>query len=187
MVLSSSNAAPTLPLTRRNFSLGDRLPPTPNILWRIGHSAVRTLTWNEQAIAVTLGYWGVGDVVGHELSRVKPYQIECTTSVEVSLLPAELWFQALDALILHIKSREEFLSIAHNNPLRQRLWYFLAFLDQKFGCDIEQGRLIDLMLTHQEIAEAVNATRVTVTRLLQQFEAEGLLLRHSKRLILTRS
>ncbi|MBW4640130.1 MAG: Crp/Fnr family transcriptional regulator [Gloeocapsa sp. UFS-A4-WI-NPMV-4B04] len=187
MVLSPPNAAPTLPLTRRSFSLGDHLPPTLDILWRIEHGAVRTLTWNEQGIAVTLGYWGVGDVVGHKLSRVKPYQIECKTSVEVSLLPPELWFQALDALVLHIKSTGEFLNIAYQHPLRQRLWQFLIFLDQKFGCDVEQGRLIDLALTHQEIAEAVNATRVTVTRLLQQFEAEGLLLRHSKRLILTRS
>ena len=186
MVLSPSNAAPTWPLTRRIYSSRDRLPPTLNILWRIERGAVRTLTWNEQGIAVTLGYWGVGDVVGHELSRVKPYQIECKTSVEVSLLPPELWFQALDALILHIKSREEFLNIACQHPLRQRLWQFLVFLDQKFGCDVEQGRLIDLVLTHQEIAEAVNATRVTVTRLLQQLEAEGLLSRHSKRLILTR-
>ncbi|MBW4640409.1 MAG: Crp/Fnr family transcriptional regulator [Gloeocapsa sp. UFS-A4-WI-NPMV-4B04] len=187
MILCPPNAAPTLPLTRRSFSLGDRLPSTLNILWRIERGAVRTLTWNEQDIAVTLGYWGVGDVVGHELSRVKPYQIECKTSVEVSLLPPELWFQALDALILHIKSTEEFFNIACQHPLRQRLWQFLVFLDQKFGCDVEQGRLIDLVLTHQEIAEAVNATRVSVTRMLQQLEAERLLSRQSKRLILTRS
>ena len=187
MVLSPPNAAPTLPLTRRSYSSRDLLPPTPNILWRIERGAVRPLTWNEEDIAVTLGYWGVGDVVGHELSRVKPYQIECKTSVEVSLLPPELWSQALDALILQIKSTEEFLNIACQHPLRQCLWQFLVFLDQKFGCDVEQGRLIDLVLTHQEIAEAVNATRGSVTRMLQQFEAEGLLLRRSKRLILTRS
>ena len=186
MVLSSLNAAPTWSLTRRSFSVGERLPPTLNILWRIERGAVRTLTWNEQGIAVTLGYWGAGDVVGHELSRVKPYQIECKTTVEVSLLSPELWFQALDALVLHIKSTEEFLNIACQHPLRQRLWQFLVFLGQKFGCDVEQGRLIDLVLTHQEIAEAVNATRVSVTRMLQQLEAEGLLSRHSKRLILTR-
>ncbi len=49
---------------------------------------------------------------------------------------------------------------------------------------MEQGRLIDLFVTHQEMADAVNMTRVTVTRLLQQFETEGMLQRHSKRLVL---
>jgi CRP-like cAMP-binding protein len=125
----------------------------------------------------------LSDTSYHELSLTK---LSVKQRVEVSLLPPELWFQALDALVLHIKSTEEFLNIACQHPLRQRLWQFLVFLDQKFGCDVEQGRLIDLVLTHQEIAEAVNATRVTVTRMLQQLEAEGLLSRHSKRLILTR-
>lgn len=186
MVGLTASLTNTLSLSRRSFNYREQLPPTLDILWRIERGIVRTLTVNEADIVVTLGYWGVGDVVGHSLSRVKPYQIQCLTPVEVSILPPELWFQTVDALIIHIKTVEEFLSIAHQNPLPQRLWQFLVFLDQKFGCDVEQGRLIDLALTHQEIAEAVNATRVTVTRLLQQLESEGLLSRHSRRLILTR-
>jgi CRP-like cAMP-binding protein len=65
------------------------------------------------------------------------------------------------------------------------LWQFLVLLERKFGRDVEQGRLIDIPVTQQEMAEAINATRVTVTRLLQQFESQGMLLRHSKRLVMT--
>jgi CRP-like cAMP-binding protein len=46
------------------------------------------------------------------------------------------------------------------------------------------GRLIELGVTQQEIADAVNITRVTVTRLLQQFETEGMLHRVSRQLVL---
>lgn len=60
----------------------------------------------------------------------------------------------------------------------------MVWLSEKFGRDVEQGKLIELNVTHQEMAEVLNTTRVTVTRLLQQFEDEGNLLRHKRRIIL---
>ena len=71
-------------------------------------------------------------------------------------------------------------------PASVRLWQLLVWLGEKFGRDVEQGRLIDLGVTHQEMADAVNMTRVTVTRLLQQFETEGMLQRVSRQLVLCR-
>lgn len=186
MVPSAPSLISTLPLTRRSFNHRDRIPLREDVLWRIESGAVRTVTWREEGILVALGYWGVGDVVGQPLCQVKPYEIECLTRVEVSLLPYELWREALNAVISHIQQLEELLSIVHLNPISVRLWQFLVFLGEKFGCDVEQGRLIDLQLTHQELAETINATRVTVTRLLQQFKQEGMLLRHSRRLVLCR-
>lgn len=47
-----------------------------------------------------------------------------------------------------------------------------------------KGKLINLKITHQEITEVLNTTRVTVTRLLQQFEQEGNLLRYKRKIIL---
>jgi len=76
------------------------------------------------------------------------------------------------------------VSIVHRKPISDRLWEFLVWLSNKFGRDVENGRLVDLRVTHQEIAEVLNTTRVTVTRLLQTFEEEGLIVRHKRRLIL---
>ena len=183
--MAISAPAPTLsPLTQRIFSRHDLIPPREDVLWRIERGAVRTMTWSEQGALITLGYWGAGDVVGHPLSRLKPYQIQCLTSVETSILSLGMWEQALDAMLLHIQQAEEILSIVHRKPVSLRLWQFLVWLGHKFGRDIHQGRLIDLGITHQEIAEVINTTRVSVTRMLQQFEEEGMLLRHQRRLVL---
>ncbi len=133
---------------------------------------------------IILGYWGAGDIVGHAMSQFKAYQIECLTEVGVSLLRQAQWSQAVDALLAHIQEVQELLSIIHQKPIQRRLWQFLSFLAQKFGVKIEQGVLIDLNLSHQAIAETINVTRVTVTRLLQKFEHEGLLLRQQRQLIL---
>nr|WP_275265888.1 helix-turn-helix domain-containing protein [Gloeothece citriformis] len=39
-------------------------------------------------------------------------------------------------------------------------------------------QLIDLGLTHQEISEILGATRVTITRVINQLEQQGLIERH---------
>ena len=172
------------PLSGRIFSRHDLIPPQENILWRIERGAVRTVTWSEQGTLITLGYWGIGDIVGQPLSRIIPYQIECLTSVETTILPPHFWQQTLETMLLHIQQSEELLSIIHRKPVSLRLWQFLIWMSQKFGRDVDGGKLIDIAVTHQEIAEVINTTRVSVTRMLQQFEKEGMLKRHQRRLIL---
>lgn len=180
----SNNSAVTGQLPQRLFTRREVIPPRNDVLWRIERGAVRTLTWSEDGTFITLGYWGPGDIIGYPLSRVKPYQIECLTSVEVSIMPPHLWHQDINGLLSHIQQAEELLSIVHRKPISLRLWQFLVWLSEKFGRDVEQGKLIELNVTHQEMAEVLNTTRVTVTRLLQQFEEDATLVRHKRRIIL---
>lgn len=184
MVVSAPGFNCCSPLKTSLFSRRDNIPLQEDILWQIERGVVRTLSLNEEGTLITLGYWGAEDVVGQPLSRIVPYQIECMTNVEVSRLPKELWGQRLDAIVKHVQQAEELLRIAHQHPVLLRLWKLLVWLGEKFGRNVEGGRLIDLRMTHQELAEAINSTRVTVTRLLQQFESEGKLRRHQRRLVL---
>lgn len=181
---SQNTAVSTQQLPQRLFSRREIIPQRNDVLWRIERGAVRTLTWSEDGTFITLGYWGAGDLIGYPLSTVKPYQIECLTNVEVSVLPPQIWDQYTDALLSHIQQSEELLSIVHRKPISLRLWQFLVWLSEKFGREVEQGKLIHLNITHQEIAEVLNTTRVTVTRLLQQFEEEASLVRHKRQIIL---
>ncbi|WP_016950127.1 Crp/Fnr family transcriptional regulator [Anabaena sp. PCC 7108] len=172
------------PLIQHLFTRRAVIPVREDVLWRIDRGIVRTLTWSEEGSSITLGYWGLGDIVGYPLSKVKPYQIECLTSVEASIVPPHLWYQDVDALLCHIQQAEELLSILHRKPTSLKLWQFLVWLSEKFGRDLEQGKLIDLNVTHQDISEVLNTTRVTITRLLQQFEEDGKILRHKRSIVL---
>ena len=87
-------------------------------------------------------------------------------------------------MLKHIQNSEKLLSIIHQKPVSLRLWQFLIWLSQKFGRDVDGGRLIDIGVTPKEMAEVINTTRVSVTRMLQQKEQEGMLKRHQRRLIL---
>jgi CRP-like cAMP-binding protein len=162
-------------LKRSKFARRSLLPLGQDYLWRIETGVVRTLTWLADGTNVTLGLWGSGDVVSRALSKAEPYQIECLTPVEATLLPLDRWNTVNEALIHHIQQFQEFLEILHCRSVEASLLRLLFWLAKKFGHQVEQGQLIELRLTHQEIAETIGTTRVTVTRLLNDFEKQGLI------------
>lgn len=186
MTMLAHVPAKYLDLRQHSFCCGDSIPLQPETLWRIEQGVVRTLTWSEQGTLTVLGYWAQGDVVGQPLSRLSPHVIECLTTVEISCIPSHQWHDALDAIFLHTQQTQELLNIVRIERVTQRLLQLLVWLTQKFGREVNSGKLIDLRLTHQAIAELIGATRVTVTRLLKQFEQEGIIARPSRSFILLR-
>ncbi len=179
-----NSTSPTWPLIKQQtFARRSLLPLRGDIIWQIETGVVRTLTWLEDGTSVNLGLWGRGDVVGRVLSNAQPYQIECVTQVEVALLPASTWHQATDAMILHIQRAGELIEILHCRQAEASLLRLLGWLARRFGQEVEQGQLIDLRLTHQDIADLVGLTRVTVTRLLNEFEKQGIIQRKARQFI----
>ena len=168
---------------RSQFARRSVLPPSRDYLWQIDSGAVRTLTLLEDGTTVTLGIWGAGDVVGRVLSKAEPYQMECLTTVEVTRIPIDQWYLVNEVLIQHIQQYHEFLEILHHRSIDVSLLRLLNWLARKFGQQVEQGQLIDLHLTHQEISEIIGTTRVTVTRLLNDFEKQGMIERLSRKRI----
>ena len=75
------------------------------------------------------------------------------------------------------------MEILHCRHAESSLLRLFAWLAKRFGQEVEQGKLIDLRLTHQEIAELIGVTRVTVTRLLSDFEKQGIIQRKERQFI----
>jgi len=174
------------PGLKQQFVRRARLPEHKTVLWQIESGVVCSMTWTSDGELVCLGYWEAGDVVGYGLSRVQPYELYCLTDVVISSYPRNEWSQLTDALVHRQQQTEELLSIIHLNPLSHKLWQLLVWLSQKFGRDVENGRLLDLPLTHQQLAQTLGTNRVTVTTLLQQLEAEGKIHRQQRRLVVAR-
>ncbi len=183
MTMSRLVSVRSLDLKRSKFPRRSLLPLGRDYLWQIETGVVRTLTWFEDGTTVTLGLWGAGDVVGRVLSKEDPYQIECLTPVEATVLPLDRWHQVNEALILHIQQFQEFVKILHRRSVDAALLELLTWLAKKFGHEVEQGQLIELGLTHQELAEILGTTRVTVTRLLNEFEKQGIIERLPRKFI----
>ncbi|MDZ7961376.1 MAG: Crp/Fnr family transcriptional regulator [Aulosira sp. DedQUE10] len=186
MLLSSSVTNQVSKNTKQIFTRRSFLPEHPGILWRIETGFVRTFTYLEDGTTVALGLWGPGDIVGKSLSKLDPYQMECLTKVEAKILLLEEWHQSTETLLAHIQQAEELMVIRSHKKVDTMLLKLLAWLSKKFGSEVDKGRLIDMRLTHEDLAEILGSTRVTITRVLGQFEQEGLINRLSlHRIVLT--
>lgn len=170
-------------LTQTAFTRRSLLPLRSDSLWLLETGIVRTMTVLEDGTSITLGLWGPGDIVGRVLSKADPYKIECLTPVEAKLLPASRWDEATETMILHIQRSGEFMEILHCRSVESSLLRLLGWLAKRFGQEVERGQLIDLRLTHQDIAELIGSTRVTVTRLLSDLEKQRIIKRVQRQFI----
>lgn len=65
-----------------------------------------------------------------------------------------------------------------------RLASLISRLAEDFGREIEEGTVIDLVLTHQEIANLIGSSRVTVTKLINKFIDEGMITIKKRKIII---
>lgn len=98
--------------------------------------------------------------------------MECLTDVQARVLYLNESDQLNQILFSHLHQTQELLRV-RSGQIHHRFWQLLDWLAYKFGRESDQGHLIKLRLTHQDFADTLGTTRVTVTRLLGQFEREG--------------
>ena len=158
----------------RTFQRREYLPMIRDILWQIDSGMVRTITVDRNDTVTTLGLWSVGDVVGYPLAGIDDYQIQCLSDVRLHRLRVDdcLFFNRV--LLSHLHQSQVLLRIRHGFR-EDRLKKFLTFLAKEFGQSTESGYYIPHSLSHQNVAEAIDSNRVTVTRYLGQLEQQGII------------
>ncbi|MCC0178925.1 Crp/Fnr family transcriptional regulator [Waterburya agarophytonicola K14] len=174
-------------IEHQTFAPSELIPLKTDFYWLLQQGVVKTCTWTEEGHPITLGYWGAKDIVGQPLSLVYPCQVKCLTMVQALSIPAHQIDSVSDFVHCHVQQTEELLFIIRSDKMYQRLRKMLIWLGEKFGKEIEIGQLIDLRITHQDLAEIIGATRVTVTKIINQLEKEGFLSRPQRNTIVLRN
>lgn len=186
----ASEAHPLQTLRRREC-----LPSSPTLLWRINQGFGRCITWDMDGRVLTWQIWGPGDWVAPALHPISPLQIECLTPVQASsqLITTALAPNHGQLLLQQHLAQMEALIHIHSNPIvLGRLQFCFRWLASRFGrpyshgpshgstgLNLTQGlspspaQLITIPLTHQDLADLVGTTRVTVTRLLAELRRTG--------------
>jgi len=168
----ASTPAPVTQPVIHQFKRRECIPLRENTLWHFQSGAARLLTLSEEGTAITLGFWSAGDVTGEPLIGIHPCELECLMDVEAVRLHYQQCRELPQVTMAHLHQMQALIRMRQGN-IPQRLELLLTWLGQKFGCPTEGGQLIQLRLTHQELAETIGTTRVTVTRLMQNLEQQG--------------
>ncbi|WP_299407313.1 Crp/Fnr family transcriptional regulator [Acaryochloris sp. IP29b_bin.148] len=157
----------------KRFSDRALLPSEPQHLWQIKRGIARTYTWDQNGNITTLGIWGTGDIVGQSLSNLTPYIIQSLGVVDVYPLVDYQWQN--EAILSHAQHLTTLLKIISIKRAEDRLLSLLKWLAQRFGVVTPRGTCTTIPITHQELAEMANITRVTATRLIGDMEQQGIL------------
>ena len=171
-----------LPSRYLHFQRRERLQLSKTGFWQIIQGFIVASILNEEGNLIPLGIWSKGDLLGHSLVCHASLEVESITQATVLTIenpqPELLLRQSLN----QVKQTQVLLTL-RQGPVIDRIQGLLIRLAQQFGEMTEDGMLINLRLTHQMIADFVGSSRVTVTRLLQQLQRDGILSCQERHLI----
>ncbi|MFV1993544.1 MAG: Crp/Fnr family transcriptional regulator [Acidiferrobacterales bacterium] len=136
---------------------------------------------------VTQWFCFPGEVFGlAELPSKKERTIyaQCCESCEVTEIPLkqfrdllssspDIALQVIEQLTMRLKIVGDTLLNFTADDSRSRIIKLLVRLNTRFGVSRNNGRLIDIALTHKELADMIGSCRQTVTTILGDLKREG--------------
>lgn len=173
------------------YAKGENIPLHPHLIWYVSQGLVKLSTFSETGEEIITGLVAPKMVFGSTMTSLQIYEATALVNVDLlSISETQLNYSpALKKLILpkiqqHLKQAEYFLFIAGQRKLETRLLYLLEVLKQRIGEPVAEGTRLRFHLTHQDMANICGTTRVTITRLLGQFQEQGLIMIDNKRHII---
>ncbi len=160
-----------------NYSEGSLINLSEPVTLYIESGLVMLSTDNPSEGEYSVGILGPGMVFGLAIADVGcqavalvPTRLRALTSNTQTAADIDLLNHALTARLRHTHA---LLAVANQRPVMRRFCSLLDLLGQYLGRRTPQGLLIDVRLTHQQLATLIGSTRVTITRMLGELKERG--------------
>lgn len=162
------------------YEKGEEIPIFEPGVWQVYKGVVQLSRISHEGKEVILG-WGTSNTAfGSWLNDPPNYRAIALTDIYVK------WYEPKDinkspslarSLLAQFSDRliksEQLLAIAAVRRIEDRLWQLLLMLRKVMGQNVTDGTRIQVRFTHQQLAEIIFTTRVTVTRILGDFQNRG--------------
>jgi len=162
---------------RRRFRRGALIALERDAVLEVEAGVVAVTVVHDDGAEVLLGLHGPGEtLVGHGPDGCG-IRLLAHTETEVVL---RRWTEASgdihfpSRLAARLRRLEAWAAMQARPYLDQRLLGLLGLLAEQFGKPHPAGTVVDVRVTHAQLAAAVGATRTTVTRLLGELRARSL-------------
>lgn len=153
---------------------------TPGI-WQVHRGIVQLSKINLKGEKVILGWLTAGMAFGVWLPSLPTYRAQtlCDTILgwigtsEIETASVTTTHSLFTQLNRHRQQTETLLAIAGLPRVAERLEQLLLLLKRDLGQPVAQGTRLMVRITHQDLATAIGSSRVTVTRILGEFQTNG--------------
>lgn len=163
---------------RLRFRRGTLIPLPSDAVLEVRRGVVALTALHADGVEVLLSLCGPEQLVAGHPESLCCLQLMAHTDVEVLIQP---WSEAAgqpgfaERLRVRLRQTESWAAMQARPHLEQRVIGILGLLAETFGTSCPQrGLVIDVRLTHSQLASAVGATRATITRLLNDLRRRGL-------------
>lgn len=161
---------------QRQIRRGDPVFLEADTVLTIHEGVLATQMVHGDGAEVLLGMTGAGQILVAHPDDECFIQVLAHTPAVISVQP---WEEAAaqpgfaEKLRTRLQRMEAWAAMQARPYLDQRVLGILSLLAEQFGTPHPDGILIDLRLTHAQLAVAVGATRTTITRVLGELRAAG--------------
>jgi CRP-like cAMP-binding protein len=169
---------PHLGAPQHRYRRGTIIRLEPDMLLDIARGVVAQTRIHADGSDVLLGLYGPGQLLTGHPDDMCSLQLVAHTDVVAT---ARCWpdlagdVMLAERLRTRIQLMEAWVSAQARPYLDERIRGLLELLAEQFGVARPEGTLVDLRLTHAQIASAIGATRSTVTRLVGDLRTRGVL------------
>ena len=165
-----------------HYAAKQKIPLYEDDVWIVYRGVVQIQALHYSGDESILGMLGPMMPFSRAFTDLDTYEVQALTKADLLRLswrdiqksPA-LAMEMNQLLTRRLQQTEILLTLLNKNQIEERLLRFLAFLAREFGKESPEGVRIDIRFTHQQIANMVGTTRVTVTKLLGSFKKTSLL------------
>ena len=177
---SSLNQRKKEELLLQQYDKGDEICGSKSEIWQIYRGVVQLSKIQQNGDEIILGWVSANGVFGNNLDSSQMYRAIALSDVYAKryssqdvfrqpLLAKQFLSQFSDRLIKY----QKLLSIISIRRVEDRLKQLLLMLKQEIGQPEDDGVRLQVRFTHQHLAEVIHTTRVTVTRVLGDFQTQG--------------
>jgi len=168
---------------QRNYEKGEQIHLEEGRVIRVRRGIVRCSAFHPDGSEVLIGFCGEGDVLmAHADYGCSAHDCHVKMRAHSPLsVMVEPWTTAVtcpdfyERLKQRICQMELWSSMQARQSAEDRLLGILQVIGGRFSHKVEQGTMIDIKLTHEQLASAIGATRTTVTRILGCLRKKGVL------------
>jgi CRP-like cAMP-binding protein len=164
---------------QRRYKRGDFILLDTEMVLEIKQGIIAKMMIHRDGCEVLLGLFGKNDTIFPHPADNCYIQLVAQTDCIIGIEPqtaAEKRQGFTNNLRYCLQKVEAWAAMQARPHLDQRLLGILSLLAEEFGHTVDQGRLMDLRLTHAQLASAIGSTRATVTRTLTDLKNQGKLI-----------
>ncbi len=164
------------------YKKGDEIPLSEPGFWQVTQGVVQLSKINAGGDDVILGWATANNSFGGLVTHETNYRAQALSQTRVRWYdPSELAKSPERARILmsqlsqRLIKAEKLLTITGMRRVRERLWQLLLILKEEMGQPVVNGTRLTIRFTHQNLAQIICTTRVTVTNILGDFKEQRLI------------